>query len=324
MSRARFKRELPPAQEHIEKLRKVVDEGNYYGALQMYKSISARYVSAQRFSEALDILFSGASLQLEHGQVSCGADLALLFVDTLVKATAPCNDETLDRIRYMYKLFPRIHVPPHLVDMNDDEAVQKLQEALGEAKVRVESVSSFLRAAVKWSSEFGGPSSGAPELHVMLADYLYTESPELDMVRISWHFVRGEDPTKFVSTLINFMGKCYPGEDDLAIARAVLMYLALGNMQDANFIMDEINKQEESGQHHLQESDLIQFISYLLQTLQRDALPVFNMLRTKYKSSIDRESLLNELLDDIAGRFYGVQRRNPLQGMFGGIFNMMG
>ncbi|XP_010520115.1 PREDICTED: Golgi to ER traffic protein 4 homolog [Tarenaya hassleriana] len=325
MSRERIKRELPPAQEHIEKLQKVVDGGNYYGALQMYKSISARYVSAQRFSEALDILFSGACLQLEHGQVNCGADLALLFVDTLVKATTPCNDETLDRIRCMYKLFPRVHVPPHLVDVSDDESVQKLQEALGEARARVESVSSFLRAAIKWSSEFGGPSTGVPELHVMLADYLYTESPELDMVRISRHFVRGEDPTKFASTLVNFMGKCYPGEDDLAIARAVLMYLAQGNMRDANFVMDEIKKQAESGQHHeLPESDLIQFISYLLQTLQRDALPLFNMLRTKFKSSIDREPLLNELLDEIGERFYGVQRRNPLQGMFGDIFKMMG
>ncbi|CAN6859520.1 unnamed protein product [Brassica oleracea] len=27
---------------HIDKLKKVVDESNYYGALQMYKSISAR------------------------------------------------------------------------------------------------------------------------------------------------------------------------------------------------------------------------------------------------------------------------------------------
>ena len=66
MSRERTRRELPPVQEvgtlllirflfefdlspfeivlkHIDKLKKVVEEGNYYGALQMYKSISARF-----------------------------------------------------------------------------------------------------------------------------------------------------------------------------------------------------------------------------------------------------------------------------------------
>jgi hypothetical protein len=46
------------------------------------------------------------------------------------------------------------------------------------------------------------------------------------------------------------------------------------------------------------------------------------MLRVKYKSSIDRDQLLNELLDEIAERFYGVQRKNPLQGMFGDIFKV--
>lgn len=29
--------------QHIEKLEKIVEEGNFYGAQQMYKSISARY-----------------------------------------------------------------------------------------------------------------------------------------------------------------------------------------------------------------------------------------------------------------------------------------
>ncbi|XP_024024704.1 uncharacterized protein LOC21396094 isoform X1 [Morus notabilis] len=49
MSRERPKRGvLPLAQENIEKLKKVVEEGNYYGAQQMYKSISARYVSPMK------------------------------------------------------------------------------------------------------------------------------------------------------------------------------------------------------------------------------------------------------------------------------------
>jgi hypothetical protein len=59
----------------------------------------------------------------------------------------------------------------------------------------------------RWSAEFGGPRTGYPELHAMLGDYLYTECPELDMVRISRHFVRAEDPEKFASMLVNFMGR---------------------------------------------------------------------------------------------------------------------
>ncbi|KAK0592085.1 hypothetical protein LWI29_012980 [Acer saccharum] len=67
----------------------------------------------------------------------------------------------------------------------------------------------------------------------------------------------------------------------------------------------------------------MQFISYLLQTLQRDAFPLFSMLRTNYKPSIDREPAFNEMLDEIAEKFYGIKRRNPLQGVFGELFKMM-
>ncbi|XP_062160271.1 protein GET4 [Alnus glutinosa] len=322
MSRERPKRgTLPPAQEHIEKLEKVVEEGNYYGAQQMYKSISARYTSAQRNYEALDILQSGACIQLKHEQITCGAELAVLFVETLVKAKIPYDNETLDRVRKIYKMFPQIPLPQHLPD---DDEMQQISEALGAAKTRVEGCSSFLKAAIKWSVEFGAHRNGSPELHVMLAEYIYSESPEVDMARVSYHFVRGNNPKKFASVLVNFMGKCYPGEDDLAIARAILMYLSAGNLRDANCLMDEIKKQVESKQLEFPQSDLIQFIIYLLQTLQRDALPLFNMLKTNYKTSIERDPAFNELLDEIAEKFYGVRRRNPLQGVFGDIFKLMG
>lgn len=43
-------------------------------------------------------------------------------------------------------------------------------------------------------------------------------------------------------------------------------YLSLGNLRDANVLMDEIKKQVESKKLEFPKSDLIQFINYLLQT----------------------------------------------------------
>ncbi|XAR72088.1 hypothetical protein NMG60_11018603 [Bertholletia excelsa] len=323
MSRERPRRgALPPAQENIEKLQKVVNDVNYYGAQQMYKSISARYISAERYSEALDILQSGACIQLENEQVTCGAELAVLFVETLVKGNFPCNEDNLDRIRKIYEKFPRIPVPQHL-GLVDDDDMHKLSEVIGAAKTRVECCSSFLRPAIKWSAESGSQRNGSPELHDMLADYMYSESPEMDMTKVSYHFVRGKQPAKFASILVDFMGKCYPDEDDLAIARAVLLYLSLGNLRDANRLMDEIKVQVKAKHLEFPQSDLLQFIRYLLLTLQRDAFPLFNMLRQNYQPSIDRDQHFNELLDLIAEKFYGVRRRSPLQGVFGDLFKMM-
>ncbi|URE34931.1 hypothetical protein MUK42_30010 [Musa troglodytarum] len=316
MSRSRGRRgELPPSQETIEKLEKMVDACNFYEAQQMYKSLSARYAASEKHAEALDILQSGALIQLKHGQITCGAELAVLFVETLVKGKYSYNEETLDRVRKMYEGFPNIPIPEHL---DDDDDMQKLSEALVAAKVRVEGCLSFLRAAIKWSSEFGAPKTGSPQLHNMLAEYLYSESPEVDMTKVSSHFVRGSDPEKFASVIVNFMGKCYPGEDDMAIARAVMLYLSQGNLRDANNLMDELNKQLEHKQLELPDSDLIQFIKYLLQALERDSFPLFKILRQKYKTSIDRESLFDGLLDEIAEKFYGI-RRSGLPDIFGDL-----
>ncbi|GMI78797.1 Guided Entry of Tail-anchored proteins 4 [Hibiscus trionum] len=321
MSREKSRRaNLPPVQANIDKLEEVINEGNRYGAQQMYKSISARYVSAERYSEALDLLHSGACLQLKHGEVTCGSELAVMFVDVLVKGKIPCDEETLDRILKIYKLFPKIPMPSNLAA---DDDVQQLTEAIGEAKIRLHGCSSFLKAAIKWSEEFGAQKNGDPQLHTMLAEYIYYESPEADMVKVSYHFARGNNIKKFATTLVNFMSKCYPGEDDIAIARAILMYLSLGNLQDANSLMDELRKQVQSQEMDFPASDLIHYINLLLLTLEKETLALFTAMRMKYDDSIDREPAFKELLDDIAVKFYGVQRRDPLQDMFGDMLKMM-
>ncbi|KMZ73759.1 Golgi to ER traffic protein 4 [Zostera marina] len=321
MSRERVRRGvLPPSEETIKKLKEAIDAGNFYGAQQMYKSFSARYTASKKYNEALNILQSGASLQLEHGQITCGAELSLLFVETLVKGETVCNEKNLDRIRKIYKNFPKISTPQQ---PEDDEAIQKISEAIMEAKTRVEGCSSFLKAAIKWSAEFGDHKYGSPELYSMLAEYIYSESPELDMVKLSVYFIRADNPRNLASTLVDFMSKCYPSEDDLTIARVVLMYLSQGNLRDANCLMDELKKQVESNQLDFPQSELIQFIVYLLLTLERDALPLFRILRQKYKSSIERDASFEEFLDEIGEKFYGVQRKSGIQGIFGDLFKMM-
>ncbi|KAK8659826.1 hypothetical protein V6N13_030019 [Hibiscus sabdariffa] len=143
------------------------------------------------------------------------------------------------------------------------------------------------------------------------------------MVKVSYHFVRGRNIKKFASTLVNFMSKCYPGEDDIAIARAILLYLSLGNLQDANSLMDELRKQLQSHEMDFPVSDLIKFINLLLLTLEKETLQLFTAMRIKYNDSIDRDHAFKELLDEIAEKFYGVQRRDPFQDMFGDMLKVV-
>nr|QXR02100.1 guided entry of tail-anchored proteins 4 [Saccharum hybrid cultivar] len=307
----RSRRDLPPPEKTIERLESMVAGGNFYEAQQMYKSTSARYITAQKYSEALDILQSGAL-------VTCGGELAVLFVDTLITGELAYSEQIFDRIRKIYEAFPRITVPHFLGDDYDDEGHQ-LSEAISAAKVRAESCSSFLKAAISDRVMHDSDSFA-------LVSYENSESSDWlsqkDMTKVSSHFVRGNDPKKFASMLVNFMGKCYPGEDDTAIARGVLMYLSQGNLRDANLLMDEMKEQLKSANSDFPKTDLIQFIKYLLPTLERDVYPLFRTLRQKYKTSTDRDPVFQELLDEIAAKFYNIQRQNPLEGLFSEMFKI--
>ncbi|XP_021739602.1 uncharacterized protein LOC110705991 [Chenopodium quinoa] len=105
--------------QSFEKLQKVINGGDFYGAQQMYKSTRARKI---------------------------------------------------------YEAFLRNAVPDHV---GDDDDMQKLSEVLGTVKIRVEACASILRAAIRWSIELGPDKNGSWDLHTMLAEYIYSETPEV-------------------------------------------------------------------------------------------------------------------------------------------------
>ncbi|KAL2623427.1 hypothetical protein R1flu_003632 [Riccia fluitans] len=299
----------------LQKLEKSVEEGNYYEAQQTYKTVYARYMAGKSYDEAMELLQNGACVQLKHGQVTCGAELAVLLVETFGKAGVPYNNKTLEQITSIYKEFPKVDVGS--VRSGPEDA--SISEETVEARTRVEGCSSFLKAAIKWSAESGGPSKGAPELHKMLAEFIWTQSPFPELGKASVHYLRGNCPEAFASAVVDCMSKCYPGEADLVVARAVLQYCALGNLRDANILFNRIR---DTCSDNLPDSPLLHFIKFLLQTLERDALPLFRMLRQNYKPSLDRDPTFEEYLDEIAERFFNVRRKSGIQGMLGDIMKM--
>ncbi|KAJ7298011.1 hypothetical protein O6H91_Y022100 [Diphasiastrum complanatum] len=116
------------------------------------------------------------------------------------------------------------------------------------------------------------------------------------------------------------MSQCPSDQRDLVLARAIFQYLSLGNLRDANKIMDEVKHGMSS--QDFEDLPLVRCLKFLLLTLERDALPLFRMLRENYKMSIERDPSLDELLDDIAEKFYGVRRKSGFQNMFGDIMKM--
>lgn len=71
----------------LAKLEASVAAGNYYEAHQMYRTLYFRYSSQKRYDDCLDLLYKGSVVFLNNEQYSSGADLGLLVIDTLEKAT---------------------------------------------------------------------------------------------------------------------------------------------------------------------------------------------------------------------------------------------
>ncbi|KAJ7555699.1 hypothetical protein O6H91_05G051100 [Diphasiastrum complanatum] len=132
-------------QRTLEKLEKSVQAGNYYEAQQMYKTVYARYMASQNYSAVLDLLQSGACIQLKHGQVTCGVELGLLLIEALHGARMSYEKDSLDQIKAIYKEFPRVQVH-QVVELSE---IQKTSEEYVAAKTRVEGCSAFLKAAIK-------------------------------------------------------------------------------------------------------------------------------------------------------------------------------
>jgi len=62
--------------------------------------VHCRYVSQQRYTEAIDLLRDGAMSLLQANEISSGADLGLLLVNTLDKAGAPITEKNIGYSAY--------------------------------------------------------------------------------------------------------------------------------------------------------------------------------------------------------------------------------
>jgi len=65
--------------------------------------LCCRYISQQRYSEAIDLLRDGALSLLRANQISSGADLGLLLIDTLDKAGGPVTEKYIGNTMVLSK-----------------------------------------------------------------------------------------------------------------------------------------------------------------------------------------------------------------------------
>lgn len=262
----------------LSKLRASVEDGRYYEAHQMYRTLYFRYMTQKRYDELLELLYDGILQFFQHKQSSSGVDLAALFVDVLVKSDAQITERRLDELARLYEL------------------------AVPDGPERA----AFLTSALKWSaSNEQEHRFGHPRLHRAVALTLWKEKNYSQ----SWfHFLRSMDGESCASMLVEYhLVQGFPGEVDLFIARAVLQFLCLRNTITANVVFFHYTQTHPNinrGPPFL--LPLLNFLWFLLLTIESGKLTTFTVLCEQYQSSIRRDPIYVEYLDRIGQLFFGL------------------
>ncbi|KAJ8318901.1 hypothetical protein KUTeg_003992 [Tegillarca granosa] len=96
------------AERVLSKCQSCIDEGNFYEAHQMYRTLSFRYKGQNKYAEAINLLYEGAYKLLQYNQHTSGADLALLLIDLLNTSLSPVTDDIIEK-NYVQARYHLIH-----------------------------------------------------------------------------------------------------------------------------------------------------------------------------------------------------------------------
>ncbi|KAK7018807.1 Golgi to ER traffic protein 4 [Halocaridina rubra] len=275
----------------LTKLKSSVEEGRYYEAHQMYRTLYFRYCGQQKYDEVLDLLYDGASLLLQHDQQTSGADLALLMLDVLEKSKTKPTEHHIKRIANLFELLNNGTPERH----------------------------QYLVRSVKWSSA-EAYKLGHPRLHQLLAQTLWKEK---NYGSARYHYLRSEDGGGCADMLVELhLLRGYPSEVDLFLTQAVLQYLCLQKKVEASEVFEIYTKKhpnitKQRGPPFI--LPLLNFLWLLLSAIETGKVMQFTVLCEQYQPSLKRDPLYREYLDRIGQLFFNLPAPRPQHGA-GGIF----
>ncbi|CAG8962315.1 hypothetical protein HYFRA_00005370 [Hymenoscyphus fraxineus] len=293
----------------IVRLQEKITAGEFYEAQQQTRVVAARYIKAENWPAATDILFNSASALLKAGQGGSGGDLGLFLIEVYKQAEWKPESGNKGKLLTLLRQF------------NSEEPTRK----------------KFVAEMIGWSAKFGDYPAGEPDLH-HVAGSLYAE--ELDVYEAERHLTYGtkDSPDVFVKLEYEWYTQDDSHTAALYAARAVFPYLLTGNVRDASKSLRLFTSRlvEENKGLAVQDVSsnsldmrvypsipLLNFLGLLLLAVQKGAADMFKQLKTKYAAHIKDVGIWDEALVTVAEIYFGIQRPrqgNPLMDMMGSMF----
>eukprot|EP00697_Spironema_sp_BW2_P012324 gnl/Spiro4/28543_TR14111_c0_g1_i1.p1 gnl/Spiro4/28543_TR14111_c0_g1~~gnl/Spiro4/28543_TR14111_c0_g1_i1.p1 ORF type:complete len:312 (+),score=39.02 gnl/Spiro4/28543_TR14111_c0_g1_i1:32-937(+) len=270
-------RESSNVDEMEIRLRQLISNKQFFEAHQMYKVLNARFIKKNQFTEAQRLLVSGVLMMLS----SHSAETPLL-----ASASELCS--------LLFAVFLQANVA---LDQNVLAAITRIHDSFPPAASAEKHT--FLTSALKWTqnAKSGGVPEGHPLVHNLLAQCCIGLQKH---GQAQVHFLRGNQPELFAQVLTGWARRGYESEQDLFISRAILRYLCLGNLKDANTCFRRFCDVLPL------DTPLINFTRFLLLAVERDAYPLFVTLTTRYQPSLQRDPQFQDLLHKVAHVFFHI------------------
>ncbi|ORZ13619.1 hypothetical protein BCR42DRAFT_355011 [Absidia repens] len=294
----------------LEKLKNSVNEGKYYEAHQMYRTVARRYNKQEKYINSIKLLHDGAVSLMEHKQSGSGSDLANYMMDTYLLANLPVDENALDRVIDILELYPSTEVGRR----------------------------SFLSKTFSWTQKNGEYSEGDPELHDYVGTMFYQEG---QFSLAEEHLLVGTDHS---AELLGELSYAWSKKDanngsGIYLARVVLQYLAMKSVRHAtltfnNFIKAaKLSSKSQAGYNYSPAGETVQisiyddswlnFTQLMLLTVQRDGAALFKQLKSTYGPMYNQQKGFDELIDDIGAAFYNIQKPKKQGNMMQDLMNSL-
>ncbi|KAK8811168.1 hypothetical protein WA538_005328 [Blastocystis sp. DL] len=102
---------MTPVRRHIggipKSLSLQMEEGNYYEALQLYRTLQSRYEAAGKFKESDELVYDGIVNMNKYGQTISAYDLATVYITSLKTRSTSFSPEVADHMIDILKTFPQ-------------------------------------------------------------------------------------------------------------------------------------------------------------------------------------------------------------------------
>ncbi|KAJ3323708.1 hypothetical protein HDV06_001438 [Boothiomyces sp. JEL0866] len=280
------------AQKVLLKLRKNVQDGDYYEAYQMYHSVSQRFVKQKKQDQAVQLLMDGIKTMNQYNQHASALDLA----ERLMELYAAPNTDAIAHLAQVFYTFPL------------DSAQCDL----------------FIKNVLKWSNNDSNLNHVFGCRYAKEGQYYNAETHlmngTLDSIKV------------LAEMELEFSKLGYKDDVGYYIARACLPLLVLGKYSEAKSCMEQFtaglnadclveNVQDTPVSTH----KLFNFTHLLIAAIGRNQGQLFSTIVNSYQSELSFDSFLTECVAQIGKVYFGIglkqKQSNPFAEMMKNMLN---